>query len=492
MRSVFYLTNSLFGIWTRTCVQLTGGWQRRRQIFGLLRWTAFDVSTDEGRSKERYRRVLLTALAALAARGIGIAVSLISVPITLNYLGTERYGLWMTISSVLALLAFADLGMGNGLLNAIAKADGEDDIEAAQKNVSSAFFMLLGIGSIIATVFLILYPLVPWPRVFNVNTTVAMQESGPAIAVLVAGFCLNMPLGIAQRIHMGYQEGYKNYLWQVVGSLLGLGGVLVAVFLKVGLPWLVLAMSGGPAIGALLNCVVLFGVSRPWLLPKWRRLDWGTAQILANTGVWFLVLQVLTVLGTASDNMVIAQILGASAVTVYAVTQRLFSITQIAQYFLAPLWPAFGEAMARSDYAWARRTLNRALSLSLGIGLFTAVPLVMFGDWIVPMWTRADVAPSRFLLIGLGLNVLLVAYGGVMSTFLNSGRLLNRQVTFFAAASISTLLLKIGLTQVWGVEGVIWATLIGFGVFYVVPAGHLAYASLTLQSPHRSAIIHDN
>lgn len=465
------------------------GLARGRQVVGLLRWKAFDVSTDDGRSKERYRRVLLTGLAALAARGIGIAVSLISVPITLNYLGIERYGLWMTISSVLALLAFADLGLGNGLLNAVSKADGEDDIQAAQTSVSSAFFMFLAIGFVLAIGFLIVYPLVPWPRVFNVETPVAAKESGPAIAVFVFSFCINLPLGIAQRVHMGYQEGYKNYLWQVAGNLLALGGVLLAVFLKAGLPWLVLAMSGGPALGAFFNWLFLFGVSKRWLFPKWRRVRWDVAHKLVNTGVWFFILQVLTVVGTASDNMVIAQVLGVSAVTVYAVTQKLFSMTQVAQYFLTPLWPAFGEAMARSDHAWARRTLNRALILSLGIGLFTAVPLVIFGGVVVPWWTQTDIVPSRLLLLGLGLHVLLGAYGGVMSTFLNSGKLLSRQVVFFAIASISSLILKVVLTNTWGVPGVIWATVIAFGVFYVVPAGRLAYGSLASESSQKSAVV---
>jgi O-antigen/teichoic acid export membrane protein len=46
----------------------------------------------------------------------------ISVPLTLTYLGSERYGMWMAISSIVALLAFADFGLGNGLVNAIAVA----------------------------------------------------------------------------------------------------------------------------------------------------------------------------------------------------------------------------------------------------------------------------------------------------------------------------------------------------------------------------------
>lgn len=447
-----------------------------RLLFSIIRLKAFDLSSVEGRSKERYRRVMLSGLAALAARGIAIAVSLISVPITLNYLGTERYGLWMTIISVLAILAFADLGMGNGLLNAIAKSYGEDDIEAAQKYVSSAFFMFLAIGACILIILLTLYPVVPWPRVFNINTTLAIQESGPSIAVLVAIFCINMPLGIAQRIHMGYQEGYKNYLWQVVGSLFGLGGLLIAVSLKAGLPWLVLAILGGPTVAAILNCVVLFGVTRPLLLPKWRRFDWGVAKKLANTGVWFLVLQLLTALGTASDNMVIAHVIGVSDVTTYAVVQRLFSVTEIVQNFLSPFWPVFGEAVSRGDYGWARRTLIRLLSVALMTKSIIALPLVLYGTCIVTFWTRTELNPPYLLLVGFGLYVILTGYIGVMSTFLNSGQLLIKQIGFFAVASMSSICLKILLAQRIGISGIIWATVLGYGLFYVIPA-----ASLTLR-----------
>jgi len=51
----------------------------------------------------------------------------VTVPLTLNYLGSEHYGLWMTISSVSVMLGFADLGIGNGVLNAVADAYGRDD-----------------------------------------------------------------------------------------------------------------------------------------------------------------------------------------------------------------------------------------------------------------------------------------------------------------------------------------------------------------------------
>jgi hypothetical protein len=49
-------------------------------------------------------------------------------------------------------------------------------------------------------------------------------------------FLINLPLGIVQRIQLGYQEGFQNNLWSIAGSLLGLTGVLLAIELKSGLP----------------------------------------------------------------------------------------------------------------------------------------------------------------------------------------------------------------------------------------------------------------
>jgi O-antigen/teichoic acid export membrane protein len=444
----------------------------------LIRTSSFDTTTAEGRSKERYRRIALTTAASVITKGVSVSTTLISVPLTLNYLGTERYGLWMTISSVISMLGFADLGMGNGLLNAISEANGKDDRKTARICVSSTFFMLLAIAILILAVFASVYGFIPWQRIFNVTSDLAVQESGPTMAVLVASFALNMPLGVVQRVQMGYQEDYKNQLWAIAGSLIGLGGVLLAIYLKAGLPWLVLAMSGGPVLAQLINWIVLFCWSRTWLFPKWKAFNWSASLKIASTGTWFFVLQLFTVIGTYSDNLVIAQTLGASEVASYAVTQKLFSTAFISQYFITPLWPAFGEAMAHADYNWARRTLNRTLILSLSIGFVTALILFIFAKPIITLWVGSDLVPTTFLLIGFGFWLPLVGYIGTMSTFLNSGSLLRRQVIFFCTTSMMSLILKVVLVHQWQSAGVIWATIFAYSLFYVIPAAKLAYGSL--------------
>src|SRR3984957_323827 len=99
-------------------------------------------TTLDSRGAERNRRAFLTGGAATLARVVQVGTSLVTVPLTLKYLGNERFGLWMTISSVLAMAAFADFGVGNGVLNTVAKAYGKDDVEGIRKAVSSGFAVL--------------------------------------------------------------------------------------------------------------------------------------------------------------------------------------------------------------------------------------------------------------------------------------------------------------------------------------------------------------
>jgi len=79
-----------------------------------------EVATEATRSAERHRRALLTSATGFAARGVSMGASLITIPLTLHYLGNERFGLWMTISSIVAMATFADFGIGNGVVNMLA------------------------------------------------------------------------------------------------------------------------------------------------------------------------------------------------------------------------------------------------------------------------------------------------------------------------------------------------------------------------------------
>ncbi len=444
--------------------------RRVRQLLALARLKPFDTRTETGRSMERYRRAALTAAAAAAAKGVAILTTLITVPLTVGYLGMERYGLWMTISSVIAMLAFADLGLGNGLMNAVSEANGKDDREAARRYVSSALFLLVFVALILTASFGAAYPHMSWTRLFNVSSPQAVTEAGPAMAVFLACFAINIPLGVVQRVQLGYQEGFANGLWSGLGSFLELVGVLLAIHLKAGLPWLVLAMAGAPVLANCANGVALFGFQRRWLLPKWRYASLQAARRVLTIGILFFVLQVAGALLSASDNIVAAQVLGPASVAQYSVPMKLFNFAPLVlTMFMMPLWPAYGEAIARGDLSWVKKTLSRSVLTTLVVVVPMATLLVSFGRQVIRIWVGPQIHPSFLLLLGLGIWMVLSAVGNSIAVFWSGANVVLFQIVFSMLVGVSALMGKILLARWMGIPGIIWGTIIAYIIVGPLP-----------------------
>lgn len=441
-----------------------------RRGLRFIRSGSHDLSVASGRSKERYRRAGLSTVASIAARGIQVLTSLVTVPLTLHYLGSQRYGMWMVMSSLIAMLGFADLGIGNGLLNAISGAYGRDDRGEAARYVSSAFFALVAISLLVLAAFTVVYAIVPWGRVFNVDMPLAVAESGPAVAVLLLSFVVGMPLSVISRVRAGYQEGFIDSAWIVAGNLLSLALVLLAVAARGGLPVLVLAMAAGPLLATAMNGVELFWRRLPWLRPRWTAASRTAAYAVLGTGLYFFVLQIAGAVAYQSDSLVLAQVLGPDAVAQYAIPMKLFMLVPTAMGLLfVSLWPAYAEAFSRGDWKWTMVTLRRSIWMGVLIGVPSSVALVAVGKPLIRLWVGSSVEPTTLLLAAAGTWAALTCVGGAFATFLNGAGILRLQVVLAVLMMTGNLALSILLTMRIGVSGVIWGSVVAQVVFVIVP-----------------------
>lgn len=457
-----------------------------KKIKNILQFSSHDTSTIEGKSNERYRRILLTGGSTAVVKLFSAAINLITVPLTINYLGSERYGLWMTISSIIAIMAFADLGLGNGLLNAVSKANARSNKKEAQVAVSSTFFILLGISSLLFIIFISVYSFIPWEYIFNVKSKIAISESGPTILVLVIMLLINIPLGVIQRIQNGYQEGYRYQTWLAFGSLISFFGLLTCIFFETGLPSLVFAFSGGQLFATVLNGIHLFYKKRPYIKPRLRHFQLSVGKILIKKGLVFFFLVVFTLIANASDNIIIAQTLGPDSVSAFEIVKKLFLFSMLTNFIIEPLWPAFGEAIESGDMVWAKKTFNKVLLLSIGAGLIITLPLLLFGKQIIEIWVGEEFIPPWSLLLGFYVYIILLNYTGVMSVLINSSDLVGKQLLPIGLSAVISIILKVFLSLYFGISGIIWATVIAWSVAFVIPAYYLSKAVL-----HKKIIINN-
>lgn len=445
--------------------------QNAKQLSSVVRLHPFDVSSPEGRSQERYRRAILTMSAASLSRIVSISAGLISVPLTLKYLGPERYGLWMTISSLIIALGFSDLGLGNGLLNGISRAHGIDDRNLARQYVSSACLLLTAIATVVGVAFALTYPRVPWAALFRIRSPQAILEVGPAIAVFIGCFVLNLPAGIVTRIQIGYQDGWFANLWSSLGSVLCLGALLTVIHYRGTLPLLVLAVAGAPVLALLLNGMFVFLVQRPYLLPSCSSITREACNDLWKLGAMFFTLQLAVALSYSCDNFIIARILGPEAVTQYAVPCKLFSLVgTIVSLIVSPLWPAYGEALAKQDHPWIRQTLVRSVTLAAALSVSLATLLLLFGNRLIALWVGTTIHASPLLIAGLAIWSILISISTTIATFCNGLSMMRFQLIIATTATVANITLSVYLTRRIGIPGVVYGSIISQLLFILIPS----------------------
>ena len=426
-------------------------------------------TTQDGvdRGKRRYRRAAATSATSLVARGANLASFLLVVPLTVRYLGSVRYGVWMTALSIVGFLGLTNLGMGNALITLIARTDAVDDERDAGRYVSTAVFLFAAISLILGVAAIATFSIIPWSAVFNVPAGSLSSDAG-RVAAAVVGVCLvGIPIGLVTQIRLGYQHGYVTAWWDTAGRVLTVATVAVAVAVGASLPVLV-AAAAAPLVGSIANFGLLIR-KRPALRPRLRSAERRHAQVLLRSGGLFFFLQLALVIGFSTDNFVAAQVLGPSAVTQYAVPRGLaFAGIGLLTVFIAPLWPAYAEALARNDRGWVLRTLRRSIVLSTAVATAGAMVFLMAGRPIIRLWSRGAVVPSRSLLIGFAIWIVLASAGTALAMFLNAAHVVGLQVVCSSLMAIANITLSVFLAKKIGVAGIIWGSVIAFSIFIVV------------------------
>ncbi len=436
--------------------------------------TPFDASNEESRGRERIRRAALTSLTAAIARGISLATPVITIPITLKYLGAETYGLWMAVSSVTGLFVFCDLGLGNGLVTSLSQSHGKGDLLRSRRLISTATFLLGGVATVMGISLLVLWRFVDWPSLFNVHSSAAGLAAPGIVAAYAFCFILNLPLATVQRAQMALQEGFVGNLWQCLGSLIGLACICGAVAARLSAPWIVFSACSAPLLSTFANWIHYFHIARPSFRPSFIEISYADAALLLKSGAGFLLLSILTTTSLFADNILIAHILGLEAVTAYAIPLRIATILNtVVALICSPLWAANGEALARGDSDWVRQNTKRIVRLSV---CFTAIAAFMFtfvGKPLLYFWLGRTLDISVALLGGLGFSAIVLAAASPYFMVLNGANVVFPQVVIFliftpiALAAKSLCLFKLGLEWMPSAGGLCYLAIVLPATFYL-------------------------
>ena len=177
---------------------------------------------------ERSIKIKKNILESILIKGGSVLVSLFLVPLTIDYVNPSRYGIWLTISSVVAWVSFLDIGLTQGLRNKFAEAKADGDDARAQVYVSTAYALLAIIFCGVWLLFLVVNPFLNWATMLGISAKMSSEVSVLAVIVFTY-FCIQFVLKISNTILIADQHPSKAAFIDFLGQLLSLVFILILI-----------------------------------------------------------------------------------------------------------------------------------------------------------------------------------------------------------------------------------------------------------------------
>jgi len=406
---------------------------------------------------QRTNTVKKNIFGSLFVKGCSILISLLVVPLTIGYVSSELYGIWLTLASIIHWVHYMDVGFTLGLKNKLAEALANKDYDRGKSLVSTTYFLMVVIFVPVCILLLYLVPHIDWARLLNVNPMYS-SDIVETISVLVILISVQMIINVFSTVVAAYQKVALSSSFAVIGQAISLIVIIVLKqFCNPQLVYLAFAFTLMPILVTILFSFAYYRYKFAAVSPslKWIRLKF--VKDLWSLGAKFFIIQIQVIVLYQTTNILISNIEGPDAVTEYNIAYKLLNvIIMICTLILSPLWPAFTDAYTKNDFTWMNKIYNK-ISRFYIVLIFTVICIVLLSPYIIQVWIGNEVKVSYILTACIGLYTILHSWSQMQVLLINGIGAVKLQtyVTMIGLVLHIPLSLFLGRQIGWGSVGVV-------------------------------------
>jgi len=328
----------------------------------------------------------------LIGNGAPMLVAVFSIPILIQGLGKERFGVLTLAWALIGYASLFDLGLGRALTQLVAKKLGAREDSEVPMLVWTSLILMLVLGLAGALVAVLLSP---WLVHHALNVPEALQRETLRSFYLLG---LSIPVVISTAGLRGVLEAHQRF--ELINAL----RIPMSVY-SFASPLLVLPFSRSlfPVVAVLVAGRVMGCAAHLWLClrvaPELRyQIAWHRPAVgpLLRFGGWMTVTNVVSPLMVTLDRFLIGALVSMTAVAYYATPYEVVTKLWLIPAALVPvMFPAFSASFEhnRSRTAVLYRRCVKYIFLALFPLVLLAVGLAQFG---LTLWVGADFSQHSF------------------------------------------------------------------------------------------------
>lgn len=415
---------------------------------------------------KRTKGILNNIGLSLIGRSISTICTFLIVPITIDYINPTQYGIWLTLSSIIAWVAIFDMGLGQGYRNRFAESMALGNTRLAQEYTSTAYITIGSIVTLIYFFVIISNSFIDWSEILKIQQSYRDELSGVFLIVSLF-FCVNMVVSIFSTMLTADQKPGITSILQALGNVLSLLSVFLLTKLTKGsLVNLALYYSSIPCLTIFLCSILSFS-----LIPRYRQLRpklsyfrFDLIKNILSLGFQFFLINLCMIAVLQLSNIVISRELGPLEVTSYNISHKYFNLLYIAiNIIVNPFWSAFTEAYALKDYIWMKRMVRKLELIWMGT-IFAGLVMLLLAPFAYKIWVGDMVTISFSLDICMYVYYIFYILGYIYMSMINGiGTIRIQVIIYLSFAAISWPFLVFSC-KVFGVCGVLISPLIVYAL----------------------------
>lgn len=332
----------------------------------------------------------------LLGYGVPIIAALIFIPVLVNGLGAEKFGLLNLAWMIIGYFSFFDFGIGKGLTKIVAEKISSDQSNQIPALFWTSLVLMLLVSLVIA--FLLLFFIPYFVSLFNVSQNL-QQETINTFYVL----CLSIPIVSTTAGLRGVLEAYLKFgtinVVRIVLGLLTFLGPIVCLLFTNSLLWIVVLL------------VIIRVLIWLWYLqlciktnPRIKSkgvLDFKSIKPIIKFSAWISLVNVIGPVILYSDRFIIGILISASAISYYAVSYEIVSkLLLISGALVGVLFPVFSASYS-SNPEESKKIFLRGIKFIFLIIYPIVFLMVVFAFEGMEIWLGEKFAENSALVLQL-------------------------------------------------------------------------------------------
>lgn len=317
--------------------------------------------------------------------GLNIGLNLLMIPLFLNILGKESFGVWQTIISIISFASVLNFGLGNGLRNLITKLIVCDKKQEIGFAIGATF---LKTGKIVIITSLVLLPLVYFlfePEKLFISRTIPVNEIRLSFLIFLSFFLLNIILSMSDSIAFGLQKSYLTGIFQFVNLLICYCSIYILnFFVKINLIHVSFVFGFAQSLSYFFFLIYQKTKFKIKIEFKEKYDLKETSKLSFN----FFLAQLLALIYLSIDNFVISSTLGASETAEFSLVNKIFfSLIGLFSILLIHFWNSVTDAFQKQEIQWIFKTVKSLIVVAFGFFILS-LTISYFQSDIIAIWIK--------------------------------------------------------------------------------------------------------